>query len=73
MEDSTKYKVYRKRKGDCLVMICKDRATDKYCFVNLTHPHVCPCRFDSVEDALKDMNNRAEVIRYECIEIKFEE
>lgn len=62
------FKVHRKTKGDCCVMIVKDRATDKYCFVNLTHPHVCACRFNTVTEALQDMNKRDDVISYEAVE-----
>lgn len=65
-----KYRVFRKTKSKCEVMICKDRATDKYCFVNLTSGHVCSCRFDSIEDALNDMRNRSEVTYFEPINDK---
>lgn len=58
------YKVYRKERPDCIVSIMKDRLTDKYAFVNLTSGHVCKCRFNSVEEALDDMDSRDDVIYY---------
>lgn len=61
------YKITRKNKPNCIVSIMWDRHTDKYCFVNLTSGHVCSCRFDSVDKAIEDLNNRPEVISYEKI------
>lgn len=65
-----KYRVFRKTKPKCDVMICPDRATGKYCFVNLTSGHVCACRFDSIEDALNDLRHRSEVTYFEPINDK---
>ncbi len=66
--DRTKYKVIHVRrklpKQDCTVMLCKDRATDKWCFVNMTSKHFCACRFDTVKDAMQDLEKRDEVISY---------
>lgn len=61
------YLVHRKDKGDCVVVILFDRYTEKYAFVNLTTCHICKCRFDTIEDALKDMDERDDVISYEKI------
>lgn len=54
-------KVNRRNRQDCIVMLCKDRATEKWCFVNLTTEHVCDCRFDSIDDAIADMEKREDV------------
>lgn len=62
-----KYRVFRATKSKCDVMICIDRATGKYCFVNLTSGHVCKCRFDSVEEAIQDMRLRSDVTYFEPI------
>lgn len=62
------YLIKRKNKNDCTVSIMYDRNTDKYCFVNLTSNHVCSCRFDSVDEALKDLDNRQDVTSYERID-----
>ena len=62
------YLVHRKTKPDCIVDIFYDRATGKYCFVNLTSKHVCSCRFITPEEALKDMDHQHEVLSYEQID-----
>ena len=60
--------IYRKPpKQDFEVLLCKDRTTNKWCYVNLTSKHVCSCRFDSIEEAMSDLNNRQEVISYKVI------
>jgi len=59
-----KYKVYRKSKPPCVVCIMPDRRTGKYCFVNLTSLHVCRCRFDTVEEAIADLDKREDVVEY---------
>ena len=38
-----------------VVSIMYNRADGKYHFVNLTHDHICECGFDTVEDAVADM------------------
>ena len=50
-------RVIRKDGSERDVEIMYDRYSNKYCFVNLTSKHVCKCRFDSIEDALADLNN----------------
>lgn len=43
------------------------RLDGTYSFINLTKEHICPCKFESVDDALKDIDekiNSGEVIRY---------
>lgn len=45
-------------KGNCIVSIMRNKLDNTYSFVNLTAGHICTCRFDSVEDALKDMDER---------------
>ena len=54
-------KVNRRNRPDCIVMLCKDRATKKWCYVNLTTEHVCSCRFDTFDDAIVDMKKRDDV------------
>ena len=60
-------KVIRRNSPDCIVMICKDRATKKWCFVNLSTEHVCSCRFDTIDDALADMRKREYVESFSVI------
>lgn len=45
-------------KGNVIVSIMYNRHNQKYHFVNLTHPHICSCAFDSVADALTDMDKK---------------
>lgn len=60
------YLVQRK-KGNVIVSITKNKSDDTYSFVNLTKGHICSCRFDSVEDAIKDMDEKilnGEIVAY---------
>ncbi len=61
-------KVKRRNRPGCIVMLCQDRTTKKWCFVNLSTEHVCTCRFDTIDDAIADLNKRAEVVGYSVIE-----
>ena len=54
-------KVKRRNRPDCIVMLCQDRTTEKWCFVNLSTEHVCACRFGTIDDALDDMRKREDV------------
>ena len=56
--------VYRQDGSVRKVSIMKDRATGKFCFLNLTTMHVCQCRFDTFEDAIQDLEKREDVKRY---------
>lgn len=60
-------KVIRKDGSKRIVEIMKDRATDKYRFVNLTSMHICKCSFDTYTDALKDLYNDPFVRDFEVI------
>lgn len=51
------YLVQRKD-GNVVVSIMRNKSDNTYSFVNLTKNHICPCRFDSVEDAVKDMDEK---------------
>lgn len=43
--------------GNIIVAIITSRQDSKFHFVNLTKGHICECGFDSVEDAIKDMES----------------
>ena len=49
--------VTRKDGSEREVEIMFDKATEKYAYVNLTTHHICPCRFDTMSDAVDDMRN----------------
>ena len=60
--------VIRRNRPDCIVMLCQDRATEKWCYVNLSTEHVCSCRFDTIDDALADMRKREDVVGFSVID-----
>lgn len=39
-----------------IVSIMQRTDTKKYSFVNFTHPHICKCQFNTIEEALADMD-----------------
>ena len=46
-----------KRQHDkVIVTIMKKKSDGTYSFINLTKEHICPCKFNSIGDALKDMD-----------------
>ena len=61
-------KVIRRNRPDCIMMLCKDRNTKKWCFVNLSTEHVCACRFDTIDDAIADMEKREDVESFSVID-----
>ena len=61
-------KVNRRNRPDCIVMLCQDRTTKKWCFVNLSTEHVCACRFDTIDDAIADIEKREDVESFSVID-----
>ena len=59
-----KLKVIRKNKPYCIVSIMLDRNTNKYAFVNLSLNYIYSCRFNSIKEAIIDLNNRTDVLTY---------
>lgn len=47
----------RRPKGNVIVTILLNKIDNTYSFVNLTKGHICECKFSSIEEALKDMDN----------------
>ena len=41
---------------EVIVTIMKNKSDASYSFINLTKEHIGPCRFNSVNDALRDMD-----------------
>ena len=64
-------KVNRRNRPDCIVMLCQDRTTKKWCFVHLSTEHVCACRSDTIDDAFEDIKKRAEVSSFSVINNPF--
>lgn len=48
----------QRKSGNAIVSIMRNKSDNTYSFVNLTKGHICPCRFDSVENAVKDMDEK---------------
>jgi len=56
-----------RNKGNVVVSIMLSRHSGKYHFVNLTKGHICSCAFDSVREAVADMQKKkdnAEIVDY---------
>ena len=47
-------------KDEVVVAVMKNKVDNTYSFINLTKEHICPCKFESIEDALKDMDEKVE-------------
>ena len=52
-----KLKLYRDDGTTVNVLILKHKNTETYSYINLTKGHICPCKFNSVEEAIKDLEN----------------
>lgn len=50
------------------VLLLPHKDGSGYTYVNLTKGHICPCKFSSIDEAIKDMDNNPKVKRY--IQIK---
>lgn len=53
-----------------IVSIMYNRANNSYHFVNLTHGHICKCAFETVDDAIADMEklkSQGKIISYHKI------
>ena len=64
-------KLIRRNRPDCIVMLCQDRATEKWFYVNLSTEHVYACRFDTIDDAIADMRKREDVESFSVIDNPF--
>lgn len=66
----TAYKVVRP-KGTVYVVVWYDENTGKYSFINLSKNHICKCRFDTIEEAIADLEKYkklGKVIEYKEVE-----
>lgn len=52
------YFVLRKNNDNVVVAIMLNECDNMYHFVNLTKNHICPCAFETVRDALGDMQSK---------------
>lgn len=66
-----KYFMVFRNKGNVVVGIFRNKSDNTYSFVNLTIGHICTCRFKTKEEAIQDLQRRAEsgeIIGYEVLE-----
>ena len=49
-----------RQKDNVLVSIMRNKLDNTYSFVNLTKGHICTCKFNTVEEAVKDMHVKKE-------------
>ena len=50
------------------ILLMKHKTFQGYSFINLTKQHICPCIFDTEEDAIKDLEkykSSGKLINYE--------
>ena len=56
-----------RNKGNVIVSIMFNRFNGSYHFVNLTKGHICSCEFETIYDAIDDMQskkNNGEIIDF---------
>lgn len=69
------YSVIKERNGKVTineVAIMPHKDTNKYSFVNISRGHICPCVFDSIEDAINDLEEHkksGKIISYTQISV----
>ena len=61
------YYILYKNKKINIVSILPYKNTDKYSYINITKGHICPCQFNSIEDALNDLKNYNNIEKWEEI------
>lgn len=50
------------------VLLLKNKGESTFSFINLTKGHICPCKFNSVEEALDDLRkyqNEGKIVNWE--------
>jgi len=59
--------VIEREKDYVVVCILPNKDDKKFSFINLTKGHICSCKFDSIKDAISDMDrliSEGKIIRY---------
>ena len=64
-------KVNRRNRPDCIVILGKDRTTEKCFLVELSPGQVFMGKFDSIEDAIANIMSRADVVCFSLINDPF--
>ena len=55
---------YKPPQESCFMILCKDKLSGKWCFVNVTSMHVCLSRYNTMIEALKGLTSCEEVEHY---------
>lgn len=55
---------YKPPQESCFMILCRDRLSGKWCFVNVTSMYVCPSRYNTMIEALRNLTSREEVELY---------
>ncbi len=63
-------KIKYKNGSVSVVGILRHKNTDTFSFVNFSKAHICPCVFNSEEDALADLKNYPQIESWEEIKSK---
>lgn len=61
-------KIFYKNGKVSIVVIMPVKGTNEYHYVNLTKQHICTCKFTSIENALKDLDNYDNILKVERID-----
>lgn len=56
-----------REKDEIDVLLLPHKSDGMYSYVNLTKGHICPCKFNSIETALADLNRYSNIITYSII------
>ena len=64
------FKILRSTKNNVQCIILWDEFYKKYRWVNLTNPHICKCMFETIEEAIEDLNKRPEIVSYTIEDFK---
>lgn len=62
-----KLTVYKPNNVEQNVLLMKHKISGEYSFINLTKQHICPCRFSSIEEAMKDLDSyvsKGKILKY---------
>ena len=55
------------------LMLLKNKNCSGYQYINLYKQHICPCKFESIEEALKDLDKfieKGKIKKYEIVSLE---
>ncbi|MCM1295144.1 MAG: hypothetical protein NC311_06355 [Muribaculaceae bacterium] len=63
--DKTAVHIHVRRKTDEVdILLAPHKDGSGYSYVNLTKGHICACKFKTIDEALRDMMERPEVVEF---------